>query len=65
VQHAEGAARTTDGGRPLRAYGYYGYYGYYGSAVTGGGQEALAFASVLPAAGSATAAGAGAGLAAS
>lgn len=52
--NAEGAARTTDGGRPLRAYGYYG------SAVTGGGQEALAFSSVL-----AAAAGAGAGLAAS
>lgn len=55
--NAEGAARTTDGERPLRAYRYYGYYG---SAVTGGGQEALAFSSVL-----AAAAGAGAGLAAS
>jgi hypothetical protein len=61
VQHAEGAARTTDGGRPLRACRYYGYYGYCGSAVTGGGQEALAFSSVFAAA----AAGAGAGLAAS
>lgn len=60
MQHAEGAARTTDGGRPLRACRYYGYYGYYGSAVTGGGQEALAFSSVF-----AAAAGAGAGLAAS
>ena len=50
----EGAARTTDGGRPLRAY-----YGYYGSGATGG-QEALAFSSVF-----AAAAGAGAGLAAS
>lgn len=36
------------------------YYGYYGSAMTGGGQEALAFSSVF-----AAAAGAGAGLAAS
>lgn len=64
MQHAEGAARTTDGGRPLRACrycGYCGYCGYYGSAVTGGGQEALAFSSVFAAA----AAGAGAGLAAS
>jgi len=52
--NAEGAARTTDGERPLRAYRYYG------SAVTGDGQEALAFSSAL-----AAAAGAGAGLAAS
>ncbi len=54
TEKPEGAARTTDGGRPLR-----------GCAVTGG-QEALAFSSDAATTGSAlAAAGFGAGLAAS
>lgn len=51
--NAEGTSRTTDGGRSLRD-----------EQVTGG-QEALAFSSVLATAGAAAAAGAGAGFAAS
>ncbi|GAX53902.1 hypothetical protein SO3561_05433 [Streptomyces olivochromogenes] len=51
--NARGTPRTTDGGRSLRD-----------EQVTGG-QEALAFSSVLAAAGAAAAAGAGAGFAAS